>query len=208
LEDLKRRTFNGSLDCKILEKSCIDNDLLSFTGNCDTALFSPPYANRFDYFEAFKVELWMGGFVKNQGDLKELRSNSIRNNLTVRKPDHEPFGNLELLLKEMDEGASSVRMGIKNTLRGYFTDMYSLGKNLKKILNPSGGKIYCVVGNSAYASVIVPTDLLVAEAFERAGLKINQIKVARHLTVSSQQRNILSDKTLPFMRESVICASA
>ena len=33
-----------------------------------TILFSPPYANSFDYFEIFKLELWMGEFIKDYAE--------------------------------------------------------------------------------------------------------------------------------------------
>lgn len=44
------------------------------------AIFSPPYTNCFDYFEIFKVELWMGDFIKNREELIKLRNTALRSN--------------------------------------------------------------------------------------------------------------------------------
>jgi site-specific DNA-methyltransferase (adenine-specific) len=174
-------------------------------GHVDAAIFSPPYANRFDYFEAFKVELWMGGFVNEPAELAGLRKRSMRNNLTVRGDAQFIVPELEQLLAMMDPGSTSVRMGIKQTLRGYFEDIYTLGKNLRDCLRP-GGRSVCVVGNSAYAGVLIPTDTICAMIFEQVGLRVESVDVARHLTVSPQQRRLMPVDLLASMRESlVIC---
>jgi hypothetical protein len=47
----------------------------------DAIVFSPPYANRFDYFDSMKVELWFGGFVRNYEELRVLRKRSMRSHL-------------------------------------------------------------------------------------------------------------------------------
>ena len=103
----------------------------------------------------------------------------------------------------MDDNASSVQMGIRETLRGYFDDVSLLAKNLRAVLAP-GGKVLCVVGNSAYAGVLVPTDLLCGVIFREAGFTVESIEVARHLHVSSQQRGKMVPGLQPYMRESVI----
>lgn len=187
----------------IFEMSCLDDDVVNKAGSCDASVFSPPYANRFDYFEAFKLELWMGGFVKSPSDMQKLRQRSMRNNLTVADGNIRKWEPLEPFLKMMDKDSSSVQMGIQNTLRGYFDDMAQLARNMFSILRP-GGKLICVVGNSAYAGVVIPTDVLCSKVFEEEGLRVNSINIARHLTVSSQQRAKVSPALLKYMRESVI----
>lgn len=183
--------------------SCLESENLDFGAPIDLAIFSPPYANRFDYFEAFKLELWMGGFVKNRTDMARLRGKSIRNNLAAKKYDLDMrWGQLSQFLEIMDPQASSVRMGIKDALEGYFYDLRCLLRNLRKTLIRKG-KVVIVVGNSAYAGSIIPTDVLVARLGQEECYKIKAIRIARHLHVSSQQRaklNHLSD----FMRESVV----
>ena len=186
-----------------MEGSCLDENVIKAVGQVDTAIFSPPYANRFDYFEAFKVELWMGGFVSQPAELAQLRKRSMRNNLTVRGGTNYVLPELEELLELMDPRSTSVQMGIKQTLRGYFEDVYRLAQNLKAALRP-GGRSICVVGNSAYAGVLIPTDAICAAIFEQAGFKLQSIGVARHLTVSPQQRRMMATDLLASMRESVV----
>ena len=201
--DLEQLVKYGRSEIEILERSCLDASLSDVVETCDASVFSPPYANRFDYFEAFKIELWMGNFVSSPEDMRTLRGRSMRNNLTVQTRDVKKREDLEGFLGLMDDKASSVRMGIRETLRGYFEDMALLAKNLRTILEP-GGRALCVVGNSAYAGVLVPTDLLCAEIFREAGFRVRSIEVARHLHVSSQQRGKMVAGLGPYMRESVI----
>jgi site-specific DNA-methyltransferase (adenine-specific) len=187
----------------VIEKSCLDADLVETVDTCDAAVFSPPYANRFDYFEAFKIELWLGGFVRNAGELRLLRQRSVRNNLTVSDGEFANLPELENMLRLMDETSSSVRMGIRNTLRGYFDDIRRLAENLYHLIS-KGGTLACVIGNSAYAGVLIPTDLLSAVIFRQAGFRVREIRVARNLHVSSQQRRRMDVSLQRYMRESVI----
>jgi site-specific DNA-methyltransferase (adenine-specific) len=203
-EDLRARPSHWQSP-HVIEGSCLDRDTVASVGVVDTAIFSPPYANRFDYFEAFKVELWMGGFVNEPAELAKLRKRSMRNNLTVRGDTQFVVPELEQLLAMMDPASTSVRMGIKQTLRGYFEDIHRLAENLRDCLRP-GGKSVCVVGNSAYAGVLIPTDTICAMIFEQVGLRVESVDVARHLTVSPQQRRLMPVDLLASMRESlVIC---
>ena len=64
-----------------------------------------------------------------------------------------------------------------------------------------------VVGNSSYASSIIPTDALVARIGEEEGYRVESLSVARHLHVSSQQRSKLSGLS-GFMRETVVTLEA
>jgi hypothetical protein len=147
----------------------------------------------------------MGGFVNEPAELAKLRKRSMRNNLTVRGDTQFVVPELEQLLAMMDPASTSVRMGIKQTLRGYFEDIHRLAENLRDCLRP-GGKSVCVVGNSAYAGVLIPTDTICAMIFEQVGLHVESVDVARHLTVSPQQRRLMPVDLLASMRESlVIC---
>jgi SAM-dependent methyltransferase len=201
--DLEQLAQKGKSEIEILERSCLDAAISDELPTCDASVFSPPYANRFDYFEAFKIELWMGNFVTSPEQMRELRKRSMRNNLTVQSGEVKERSDLEALLDLMDDKASSVQMGIRETLRGYFDDVSLLAKTLRAVLSP-GGKVLCVVGNSAYAGILVPTDLLCGVIFEEAGFTVESIEVARHLHVSSQQRGKMVPGLQPYMRESVI----
>ena len=202
-EDLAAHPLHRDSTPDVRTGSCMDPAMLDFGQPVDLCIFSPPYANRFDYFESFKVELWMGGFVRSRETLLQLRHASMRNNLGAsRGASSPPWAPLTPFLDAMDPSASSVGMGIRATLRGYFEDTRTLLRNLRSIVVKSG-RVVIVVGNSAYAGSIVPTDVLVAKIGKEEGYRVKRIDVARHLHVSSQQRPKLGGLTR-FMRESVV----
>ena len=145
----------------------------------------------------------MGNFVRSFEEMGALRNRSMRNNLAVPTGEVSKRDYVEDFLDLMDENESSVRMGIRQTLRGYFDDVALLASNLRRILAP-GGKAVCVVGNSAYAGVLIPTDLICGVILEKAGFNVESIEVARPLHVSSQQRGKMSTGLQKYMRESVI----
>lgn len=202
-EDMATFKIPSGFTPQVRTGSCFEAKNLDFDQPIDLAIFSPPYANRFDYFEAFKMELWMGDFVKSSSDLAKLRHDSMRSNLAAQKYSSDSvWTELSPFINCMDETASSVRMGIKDALQGYFYDTRVLFQNLQPILSKRA-KIAIVVGNSAYAKSIVPTDILIAKIGIEEGYKVQSIKVARNLHVSSQQRSTLNSLE-NYMRESVV----
>ena len=188
-----------------MEGNVLEMDRLLPGGKFDSIVFSPPYANRFDYFESMKVELWFGGFVDSYESINRFRKASLRSHLGADlNRSYRSFASLERLIALMDQDASSWRMGVPDLLRGYFDDMRVTLKHCKKLL--AGGKCFVVVGNSAFASVIVPTDIMLANLGLECGFRKAEILVARHLTVAPQQRKKLRNVE-NYMRESVVVLS-
>lgn len=66
-----------------------------------------------------------------------------------------------------------------------------------------GGHCAIVVSNSAYAGVIVPTDVLLARIAENLGFKIIEIKVERLIITSSQQYK-KTEHIKKYLRESIV----
>lgn len=187
---------------KIIEGSAFNLADLLNGESFDSVIFSPPYANRFDYFESFKVELWFGNFINSYADLNALRKASLRSHLGADyKRQSDSLPELEQLLSLMDQTASSWRMGVPDLMRGYFHDIGMVLSQCKNVL--SNGRCYVVVGNSAFAGVIVPTDVLTAIMGINAGFKNAKIIETRHLTVAPQQRNMLKGFE-QYMRESIV----
>ena len=83
-------------------------------------------------------------------------------------------------------------------------DMPPWWKHCKNLL--ADGRCFIVVGNSAFAGVIIPTDVILANLALECGFKKAEILVARHLTVAPQQRNQLAHLE-DNMRESVVVLS-
>jgi hypothetical protein len=165
--------------------------------------YSPPYCNCFDYFEIHKVELWLGGFVNNKKEFKELRNNGFRSNTNSLNGKEIKYNNesVESLIGLFDfEKLWSKR--IPNVVRGYFDDTHTL---LKSLFNQTvkNGYVGIVVGNSAYTGVIIPTDIIIADIAKSIGFEVKDIFITRHLTTSSQQK-IALNPLKEFLRESII----
>ena len=192
-------------DQVVIEGNVLEMDQLLPNRKYDSIVFSPPYANRFDYFESMKVELWFGGFVDSYESISRFRKASLRSHLGADlNRSYRSDANLERLIALMDQGASSWRMGVPDLLRGYFDDMRVTLKHCRRLLK--GGKCFVVVGNSAFAGVIIPTDVMLANLGLECGFAKAEILVTRHLTVAPQQRNKLRNLE-DNMRESVVVLS-
>jgi len=169
----------------------------------DSVVFSPPYLNRFDYFESQKVELWFGGFVDSYAGLRALRKRSLRSHLgAALDRSVMALPEVEALVERLDPGSYAVRMRVPVLIRGYFSDMAAVLGHCRRVLAP-GGRCCVVVGNSAYGGVIIPTDALLARLGLAAGFGEAAVVPVRHLTVAPQQRSDLRGRE-GRMRESVV----
>lgn len=192
-------------DQTVIQGNVLEMDQLLARKKFSSIAFSPPYANRFDYFESMKVELWFGGFVDSYDSINRFRKASLRSHLGADlNRSYERVDSLERLITLMDSDASSWRMGVPELLRGYFDDIRMTLKHCKTLL--ADGRCFIIVGNSAFAGVIIPTDAIVASLAPECGFEKAEILVARHLTVAPQQRNQLS-YLQDNMRESVVVLS-
>jgi site-specific DNA-methyltransferase (adenine-specific) len=202
LEDTAHWARGHWRDQRVLDGSALDVSEQLQGEQFDSVVFSPPYANRFDYFESLKVEMWFGGFVNSYEELLHLRKQSLRSHLGADLTQASiQVDWLEELLDLMDRNASSWRMGVPAALRGYFHDMLKTLRGCRQLA--PGGRCYIVVGNSAYAGVIVPTDALLALLGLEAGFTSARLLEVRHLTVAPQQRVELEGLE-KYMRESVV----
>lgn len=173
-------------------------------GSIDFIMFSPPYLNTFDYTEVYKLELWFLDFVKNYDEFKALRASTLRShNLFNWEPtriwEHELLERIVEEIKTKKLWSNIIPVMIK----GYFDDMFLSMQQLHKVLKQDA---YCliVVGNSSYANIPIPTDLLLAKVGKDAGFEPIEVRVARQLLTSSQQLKRLSEDLRAVLRESII----
>jgi DNA modification methylase len=200
IDDLRLLTRGGSAD--VYNHSATEMDILapSSIGFC---MFSPPYCNCFNYFKAFKVELWMGGFVRTYHDIQELNRRALRSH--VETPLKRPADEIIELVENFVELIDPDKLWdsrITHAIRGYFVDMFLVMRNLFRVLK-GDARCVIVVGNSAYGGILIPTDSLLAAISRPLGFVVESIGVARHLTTSSQQKLLLEDRKA-FLRESVV----
>ena len=166
-------------------------------------VFSPPYANCFDYCEVYKLEFWMGGFVKGYSDFRNYRNMAIRSHVNS-KFDHEirNDNNSVKLISQLVSCYNLWNKNIPDMIKGYFDDMHDVLIRIKNIMIDDS-KCYIVVANSGYKGILVPTDLLISEIATKLGFKVNQIIYARKIRASSQQMADLHNYE-DLMRESIL----
>ena len=191
---------------KIYNKSSL-NMLSDISENTISGIiYSPPYANCFDYTEIYKLELWFGNFVNDYSDLKNLRKKAIRSHLSSNlvnddySIDNSPF--LRNLIQKLNEKKLWDKK-IPIMLKNYYNDMFKIIDDCYKLLKNEG---FCtiVIGNSAYGGIVFPTDLILAEYAKRNGFTVDIIDVYRYIIPSSQQYR-LTENNKKYLRESVIC---
>lgn len=189
---------------KIYPVSCLEMESYVKKESVTGIIFSPPYANCFDYTEIYKLELWFGRFVESYEELKQLRNQSLHSHLngTLDKEVESKSACLDMLLAEL-QGKTLWDKRIPDMLRMYYDDMFRVLEYCRQVLKPDG---FCniVVGNSAYGGVIFPADLILAAYAEQIGFYVDKIEVDRYIITSSQQYDITKESG-NYLRESVVC---
>ena len=193
-------------DCEIYNDSCLNMNSYISEDSINGVIFSPPYANSFDYTEIYKLELWFGDFVKEYSDLKVLRQTSVRSHLNAFSnkclDERLTIPELDQLLEELN----TKKLWNKNIplmLEMYFSQMFELLIKIYKVLK-TGGFCSIVVGNSSYGGVVFPTDLLLAKFAQKVGFEVDKIEIDRFIITSSQQYFETIDSK-NFLRESIVC---
>lgn len=175
-----------------------------FTG-VQLAIFSPPYANCFDYYEIFKIELWMGNFIRSYKHLRGERKKGLVSNLNTNLNDIiNTNKNLLELLEHIDLDKLWDKR-IPQMLKGYFRDMEKVLLDLFDVIQENG-YVVIVIANSAYGNIVIPSDLLVAEMAKKIGFRNIKLVEARKTNTSSQQMKLFKEKGVDtdLIRESLI----
>ena len=153
----------------------------------DLVVYSPPYLNSFDYAEVYKLEMWLLDFVQSHDQFRQLRGAALRSHVSapITATDRLDYPPLAALVEVID-GARLWNARIPAMIRAYFDDMLLALAEQARVLKP-GACLVCVVANSAYAGVPIPTDALLARIGERVGLSIEGVFIARRMNTSAQQ---------------------
>ena len=166
-----------------------------FSTKCDCILFSPPYANSFDYFESYKLEIVLCDFADTMLDINKYRENALSSFISknVHKSKNKLVNkiceeiNKRVIKKESETGKKDARTRkVPNMLKGYFDDMERVLIECSNIMK-DGSRLNIVVDQSSYVGCIIPTDLLICEIAERVGFKIDKLIFCRNARTSSQQ---------------------
>ncbi|MEG0962859.1 MAG: DNA methyltransferase [Lachnospiraceae bacterium] len=175
-------------------------------------MYSPPYANSFDYFESYKMEVILADYASDMKDISAYRQQAVESFIGRSDARDDTRDFIEWMSQEIENGIpeKEARTGKKDArtrrvpkmIKGYFTDMEKVIAESASVL-PSGKKCYIVVGQSAYLGRIVPTDLFLAAIAEDYDFEVNEIIVCRIAKTSGQQIQLypyLSDS----LRESIV----
>ncbi len=167
----------------------------------DLVITSPPYLNSRDYTDIYIVELWVLDLISNYDELRELRKSTFRSHVQVK------HGEVDILnIPELKSALNLLNQNHPETwnkelpgmIKGYFQDMNTLFSKLKgKMIK--GGMIYFNVANSAYYGIEIEVDKIVAAIAEKNEFMVQEIRKARDLRPSSQQKDLIDS-----LRETVI----
>lgn len=189
----------------VYEGSLLNDDVLKKVKNYQigSIIYSPPYANCFDYLEVYKMEVWLGGFVDDYTDFSKYRDIALRSHVNSKfSSEISTFNNRVETVADFIGTYNIWNKNIPAMLKGYFDDMHQIIERSYEV-SRKGALCAIVVANSGYKGVIVPTDLLLAEIAEVIGYKVDKIIHARDIRSSSQQMVELRSKN-GLMRESII----
>jgi len=178
-------------------------------GQIDIIFTSPPYCNSSDYIEMYKLEHWFLNFISTYEEFKKMSYSTIRSHTTFVNDDfdwsHPVLDEISLTLNGFKNNLWSKKIPLM--ILGYFDDLYKSLNEFYRILSPDK-KAVIVVGNSCYSKVVIPTDLLIAEAAKDVGFRIEKIEVLRQLITSGQQWKELDSESKSLLRESMITLTA
>lgn len=180
----KMRLFNE--DSRTGIASEIENDSI------DLVITSPPYLNSRDYTDTYMLELKTLGFTKTNEEIKELRTKTLRSHVQIKWDDTSNLNNelLKNTLKELEEASKDIEKwneSIIDMVRLYFVDMQNIFHVLYEKMKKNG-RIYFNVSNSAYFNVLINTLEICASIAEQVGFKVLEIRDARKLKTSPQQK--------------------
>lgn len=167
----------------------------------DLVITSPPYLNSRDYTDIYLAELWMLDLVKSYEEVKLLRQNTFISHVQVKHGEIDTLDIPELkkVIRKINANEEEFwNNGLLTMIKGYFRDMDTLFAQLKIKMKPRK-KIFFNVANSAYYGVEIKVDEIVCAIAESHGFKVIEIREARQLKTSTQQK-----ESIKSLRESVI----
>lgn len=159
----------------------------------DLVITSPPYLNSRDYTDTYMLELKTLGFTKTSEEIKELREKTLRSHVQIKWNDTSNVSNelLKNTLMELEEASKEIEKwndSIIDMVRLYFVDMQNIFRVLYGKMK-AHGRIYFNVSNSAYFNVLINTLEICASIAEQEGFKVLEIRDARRLKTSPQQKD-------------------
>lgn len=140
----------------------------------DAVVTSPPYLNGTNYFRNTKVELWFLRALQSPADLARYRTAAVTSGINDvaggnRLPSVSPA--VDTVVAQLAKSAYDKR--IPRMAATYFEDMQEILRSVASHLRRNA-TVVIDIGDSAYAGVHVPTDVLVTEVAQQVGLELTR----------------------------------
>ncbi len=164
--------------------------MASITQKADLIVFSPPYPNSFDYTDIYNVELWVLGYLKSSEGNQQLRRNTLRSHVQIRRGYEGPFHDSKTL-KETLAKLEICRdalwdKNIPEMVASYFRDLELIITECRRLITERG-KVMLVVGDSRYSGVLIDVAKILAELSTAIGFSNVRIHEVRLMRSSAQQ---------------------
>ena len=187
-----KKTSQYNKDILFNEDSRVGIEKEVENNSIDLVITSPPYLNSRDYTDTYMLELKTLGLTNTYEEVRNLREKTLRSHVQIKWQDNESINNKTLestlkLLKDCSGDQEIWNSSILDMVRLYFVDMKKIFHVLYKKIK-FGGRIYFNVSNSAYFNVMINTLEICAEIAESEGFKVIEIRKARKLKPSPQQK--------------------
>jgi hypothetical protein len=166
--------------------------------------FSPPYLNSFDYSDVYRPELFLGGFVNSNEQLRQLRAQTLRSHVQYSWNDNTTCSSdwvANIVTKIENREKFLWNKNIPAMIHNYFSDMQKVFSECYRIAS-SRATMWFIVSTSAYAGIEIPVDLILADIATKCGWMLESVNALRYLRTSSQCIDSNSHKVR--LRESMV----
>lgn len=171
--------------CDARKLEYLDNSTIDFT------ITSPPYLNRHDYTQLYKIELMLmdfGDYWKpDWKELMNIRYQTLRSHVEAKYEETDNVKSQEL--KRILGRLSKKHLNnprIPYMIKGYFEDMYTCLREIYRVTKDHG-RVALVVGNVRFEEELIDVDALLADIGQDIGFTPERIIVTRYKGNSSQQ---------------------
>ena len=159
-------------------------------GDFELAVFSPPYANSFDYTDVYNLELWVLGYLRSALDNRELRLATMSSHVQVHR-EYVGHASGVPVLDNLVEQLVAIRGSLWNKnipemVSQYFAEMRVLLRSLYADC-AARGQIWIVIGDSQYNGTVVPIAEILAELARVEGFEVVERSVLRLMNAAPQQ---------------------
>lgn len=157
-------------------------------GTVNIITFSPPYLNSFDYSDVYRPELFLGGFVESNEQLRQLRAQTLRSHVQYFWNDNTPCSSswvADIVAKIENREEYLWNKNIPAMIHNYFSDMQKVFRECYRIA-ARGAIMWFIVSTSAYAGIEIPVDLILADIATKCGWELESVNALRNLRTSSQ----------------------